>query len=223
MSGFAFIAGCLCGILPETLGRPTLETLEDASDERPQHKPAGIEEPLTPSLWTPGVFCWSQGYSKSWQILSKSATQIYWPWRTSPPPQLTFCLNPRGILLIQGYFQFIANGDIRWLIISKSATQIYWKITQPQFTFSLNSRGILLIQGYFQYITNGDIRWRIISRARLKSSGLEEPLTLSVWTPGVFFLVSGTFQETLDYRSDRTRTSYLIFLNHTGIFFKNLE
>lgn len=47
MSGFAFIAGCLCGILPETLGRPTLETLEDASDERAQHKPAGVEEPLT--------------------------------------------------------------------------------------------------------------------------------------------------------------------------------
>lgn len=50
MSGFAFIAGCLCGILPETLGRPTLETLEDASDERAQHKPQGIEEPLTSSL-----------------------------------------------------------------------------------------------------------------------------------------------------------------------------
>lgn len=29
MSGFAFISGCLCALLPETLGKPTLETLED--------------------------------------------------------------------------------------------------------------------------------------------------------------------------------------------------
>lgn len=46
MSGFAFVAGWLCGILPETLGRPTLETLDDTSDESARHKPDGIEEPL---------------------------------------------------------------------------------------------------------------------------------------------------------------------------------
>ncbi|KAJ7391892.1 hypothetical protein OS493_016188 [Desmophyllum pertusum] len=46
MSGFAFVAGWLCGILPETLGRPTLETLDDTSDESAPHKPDGIEEPL---------------------------------------------------------------------------------------------------------------------------------------------------------------------------------
>ena len=53
MSGFACVSGCLCGILPETLGQRTLETLEDASDECPQHKLSGVdrdEEHLTSSV-----------------------------------------------------------------------------------------------------------------------------------------------------------------------------
>lgn len=38
MSGFACFSGCLCGLLPETLGRRTLETLEDMSDSSPHNK-----------------------------------------------------------------------------------------------------------------------------------------------------------------------------------------
>lgn len=38
MSGFACFSGCLCGLLPETLGRWTLETLEDMSDSSPHNK-----------------------------------------------------------------------------------------------------------------------------------------------------------------------------------------
>lgn len=37
MSGFACASGCLCGLLPETLGRRTLETLEDISHASPLH------------------------------------------------------------------------------------------------------------------------------------------------------------------------------------------
>ena len=50
MSGFAFAAGCLCGVLPETLGRPTLETLEDAPEISSQHKGDASEQPLTTSV-----------------------------------------------------------------------------------------------------------------------------------------------------------------------------
>lgn len=56
MSGFAFTAGCLCCVLPETLGQPTLETLEDTPDTSPEFKFDAIEQPLNgPVVSTPGV------------------------------------------------------------------------------------------------------------------------------------------------------------------------
>lgn len=56
MSGFAFTAGCLCCVLPETLGQPTLETLEDTPDTSPELKFDAIEQPLNgPVVSTPGV------------------------------------------------------------------------------------------------------------------------------------------------------------------------
>ncbi|XP_073237426.1 uncharacterized protein [Porites lutea] len=45
MSGFAFTAGCLCGLLPETLGKHTLETLKDTTDMNLRQE-RGANEPL---------------------------------------------------------------------------------------------------------------------------------------------------------------------------------
>lgn len=45
MSGFAFTAGCLCGLLPETLGKHTLETLKD-STEMNSRQEGGTNDPL---------------------------------------------------------------------------------------------------------------------------------------------------------------------------------
>ena len=45
MSGFAFTAGCLCGLLPETLGKHTLETLKDSTDMNLRQE-RGVNEPL---------------------------------------------------------------------------------------------------------------------------------------------------------------------------------
>jgi len=50
MSGFAFVAGCLCAVLPETLGRPTLETLEDAPKTSSQNKGNASDQPLTSTV-----------------------------------------------------------------------------------------------------------------------------------------------------------------------------
>jgi len=50
MSGIAFVAGCLCGVLPETLGRPTLETLEDAPKTSSQNKGDASDQPLTSTV-----------------------------------------------------------------------------------------------------------------------------------------------------------------------------
>ena len=50
MSGFAFAAGCLCSVLPETLGRPTVETLEDTPETSCQHKGDASEPTLATSL-----------------------------------------------------------------------------------------------------------------------------------------------------------------------------
>ncbi|XP_044179315.1 organic cation/carnitine transporter 4-like isoform X2 [Acropora millepora] len=48
MSGFAFIAGCLCALLPETLGKPTPETfIEDISETDYQHNLNANEQPLS--------------------------------------------------------------------------------------------------------------------------------------------------------------------------------
>ena len=48
MSGFAFIAGCLCALLPETLGKPTPETfIEDISETNYQHNLNANEQPLS--------------------------------------------------------------------------------------------------------------------------------------------------------------------------------
>ncbi|XP_044178942.1 organic cation/carnitine transporter 4-like isoform X2 [Acropora millepora] len=48
MSGFAFIAGCLCALLPETLGKPTPETfIEDISETNYQHNLNDSEQPLS--------------------------------------------------------------------------------------------------------------------------------------------------------------------------------
>lgn len=48
MSGFAFIAGCLCALLPETLGKPTPETfIEDISETNYQRNLNDSEQPLS--------------------------------------------------------------------------------------------------------------------------------------------------------------------------------
>ena len=48
MSAFAFIAGCLCALLPETLGKPTPETfIEDISETNYQHNLNDSEQPLS--------------------------------------------------------------------------------------------------------------------------------------------------------------------------------
>ena len=47
-SGFAFIAGCLCALLPETLGKPMPETfIEDISETNYQHNLNANEQPLS--------------------------------------------------------------------------------------------------------------------------------------------------------------------------------
>ena len=45
MSGFAFTAGCLCGLLPETLGKHTLETLKDSTAMNSRQE-RGANDPL---------------------------------------------------------------------------------------------------------------------------------------------------------------------------------
>ena len=48
MSGFAFIAGCLCALLSETLGKPAPETfIEDISETDYQHNLNANEQPLS--------------------------------------------------------------------------------------------------------------------------------------------------------------------------------
>lgn len=50
MSGFAFTAGFLCGLLPETLGKHTLETLKDSTEINSKDKGDASEQPLTTSV-----------------------------------------------------------------------------------------------------------------------------------------------------------------------------
>ena len=48
MSGFAFIAGCLSALLPETLGKPTPETFREDISETSYHQNMNvIEQPLS--------------------------------------------------------------------------------------------------------------------------------------------------------------------------------
>lgn len=47
MSGFAFTAGCLCGLLPETLGKHTLETLKDSTEINSRQEGGESEQLIT--------------------------------------------------------------------------------------------------------------------------------------------------------------------------------